>query len=95
MEPLHAVSITSSSIKISVTSNGCTKQGHFDFQVEPGAIAEVTVVRTKYDGCRRVPEQIQLKYALSALGLSDNKGIMIKNPIVAFKEQTLSKAPKD
>lgn len=94
MEPLHSVSISTSSLKISVTSNGCTKQEHFDFVIEPGEVNQLSVVRTKYDGCRRVPKQVTFKYTLADIGLSEKSEIRIKNPIVAFKKQTFSKASK-
>ncbi|MFK8048396.1 MAG: hypothetical protein AB8B81_08185 [Halioglobus sp.] len=95
MEPLHSVSISTSSLKISVTSNGCTKKEHFDFVIEPGDVKQLSIVRNKYDGCRRVPNQVSFKYALTEIGLSEKEAVIVRNPIVAFKKQTFSKASKN
>lgn len=90
MEPLHAVSITDSTITISVTSNGCTKKEHFDFVADAEHSHQFIVVRNKYDGCRRVPERLSFKYAFSEIGLAEKIDVTIKNPIIAFKKQGFS-----
>ena len=95
MESLHSISISTSSLKISVTSNGCTKKEHFDFVLEPGDVKRLSIVRNKHDGCRRAPNQVSFKYALTEIGLSEKDAVIVRNPIAAFKKQTFSKATRE
>lgn len=88
VEPLHGASLTGSSLRFVVTSNGCTQLEHFGIVMQHGNIPQLTVVRKKQDNCRRKRRALEFEYPLSMVGIDATTAFTIGNPFIAFRKQT-------
>lgn len=85
LEVLHGMTIKGDSLALLVRTNGCTLKEHFKLSfVEKGKKAELTVIRKKPDYCRKRTSVMEIQYSLEALSISQEKDIILKNPIRPF-----------
>ncbi|MCK4906321.1 MAG: hypothetical protein KAS64_02155 [Spirochaetes bacterium] len=66
-------------ITIYVVSTGCTKKGDFRFDYKGNVL---TIVRTRRDACKAMPEKISLTFNLKEVGIKSNIPFRISNKIV-------------
>jgi hypothetical protein len=70
-EPLYGALVKPDGLDVRVSSGGCTEAEHFAFYVEPGAVQQVHIVRTKPDTCEAyVPEGELLHFTWEQLGVT-------------------------
>lgn len=69
-----------SEVVLTVISKGCTSKADFSFSVKGHVI---TVVRTKKDECKAMPEAVQFTYSLKEAGLDASKEYTIGNTFIA------------
>jgi len=64
---------------IKVVSTGCTNKSDFKFQMKDD---ELTIIRTKKDECKMMPEELTLTYTLKEAGIDPNKPFKIVNKFI-------------
>ncbi|MCG7985259.1 MAG: hypothetical protein JAY90_21250 [Candidatus Thiodiazotropha lotti] len=87
VETLHGLSLTSTHLSFSVTSNGCTDLDSFDVLIQRIDMSLLSVVRKKEDTCRRKRNMIDIKYPLSKLNINSTTAFTITNPFAPFQKQ--------
>lgn len=61
VEPLYGISVGESTIKIKVTSNGCTTEKDFELMIRHHRLV---ITRTKMDNCRARAKLVELIFPL-------------------------------
>jgi len=67
-------------LTLQVVSTGCTDRQSFAFRLRAGAL---TVVRTKKDECKRMPEMLSLVYPLAETGIDPAQPFTLVNALCA------------
>ena len=76
--------VTPETVSFVVTSNGCTDESYFDVDVEPRSnrAYRVSIDRIRADTCEAiVPDGVEVRYDLAALGIPDDASVTVSNPI--------------
>jgi hypothetical protein len=69
-----------SEVTLLVVTKGCTSNNDFTFQVKGD---KLTILRTKADLCKMVPEITAFTYSLKSVGLSPDKTYTLTNKLIA------------
>lgn len=85
LEILHGMSVIGDNLLLQVRTNGCTRKEHFKLNLADKANkTELTVIRKKPDLCRKRTSVMEIQYSLEDLNISQEKEIVLKNPIRPF-----------
>lgn len=81
-EPLLGVEFTSDSIKITVSQSGGTQKDSFRFDVQKNGHEQfLTVLRTKTDDCKMMPQREVFDFSLAEIGLNAKEPVFVTNSL--------------
>jgi len=80
---LTAFALSGEGIAIDVVSTGCTTRESIEARVErvDERTVALTLLRVVPDGCRRMPMNKRLEFSRAALGIGEEDGIVLRNPL--------------
>lgn len=87
-DALLGVQVRADVLEITVVSTGCTRADDFVFDVERihgSGAARLTVVRTRADLCRKMPEAATFRYPLADVGLDPGEAVQVQNVLTSIK----------
>ncbi|NOX76920.1 MAG: hypothetical protein GXP17_09990 [Gammaproteobacteria bacterium] len=96
---LHHYSLSPQTLTFTVTSTGCTRVQDFDLSVERdssdhNAALRITVVRTKPDWCKGMPQRVTFTKALPSGHASPAASVIITNTVTLAPGKAAGKVLK-